>query len=356
MSIIVKKLLKIIKDYEMPIGTQMNEKHIETWLSQFDEEDQDVILEEMINICKKFYFSREDVKNILEYFFTDKEYWETCTRNKFKNMKFLNIQERGTSQEDLLEIVNEVLDEKYQLNISECNSKNFYVYIDDCIFTGSRLKWDIERCIDDDIFKAGDTLVICHLFWYKSGSDYSIKKIKSMCHENSINLGYWYFDMQNNYQNNDYCNPMGTLWPQYIDDEVVNRYIALRGEVSEWAETAEFFRTYDMKKELIFSCSENRECVEKAFLLAGVDILDGLNNPCNSMRPMGFSKLETIGFGAVFITYRNIANNCPLALWYGDIFNQGNGPLGRWYPLFPRKCNEEINEDVDDDDIFNFGF
>ena len=39
----------------------------------------------------------------------------------------------------------------------------------------------------------------------------------------------------------------------------------------------------------------------------------------------------------MFITYRNIANSCPLALWYGDEAYRPPHPLGRWYPLFPRK-------------------
>jgi len=85
------------------------------------------------------------------------------------------------------------------------------------------------------------------------------------------------------------------------------------------------------------------------------------NNPAPSMRPLGFEKLESLGFGSLFITYRNIANNCPLALWYGNPDYSPPHPLGLWYPLFPRRSSEEdINRSMigyfDEDTIMNFTF
>ena len=48
------------------------------------------------------------------------------------------------------------------------------------------------------------------------------------------------------------------------------------------------------------------------------------------MRPLGYHNLRTLGFGSMFITYRNCPNNCPLALWVEQDA----------YPsLFPRKAN-----------------
>jgi hypothetical protein len=55
---------------------------------------------------------------------------------------------------------------------------------------------------------------------------------------------------------------------------------------------------------------------------------------------MGFEYFESLGFGSVFITYRNIANNCPLVLWWGDTNYHPSHPFSKWYPLFPRKGNE----------------
>jgi hypothetical protein len=59
------------------------------------------------------------------------------------------------------------------------------------------------------------------------------------------------------------------------------------------------------------------------------------------MRPLGYDYLKSLGFGAILVTYRNIANNCPLALWWGDP-NKAY-PLNAWYPLFPRIVNEHYS-------------
>ncbi|EIL8445842.1 hypothetical protein ACRS99_000297 [Clostridium perfringens] len=346
----IERLLEIIEDYKMPEGTSMNKTHIERWINQFDVQDRGVILSEMVYILEKFYFSRNSIKQMLKNLFSCDDVWGKCTKNFFKNVSFLDIQIRGGSQVELLELASEVLSEEYQLDITECSSDNRYVYIDDCIFTGSRLKWDIQEAITSGKIKKNSELWIIHLCKYKSGSNYAYKEIGKICEKNNVNYyPVWFLEKQN-YHKNEYGNSLDTLWPKYVNYEDLDDYIKFRKENSEWANKIDFFRNYNMKKENLFSCAKNREIVESAFLKAGATILKGINNPCESMRPMGFSKLESIGFGAMFVTYRNIANNCPLALWYGDIFNQGTGGvLGRWYPLFPRRCNEEVYEST-----FNF--
>lgn len=56
---------------------------------------------------------------------------------------------------------------------------------------------------------------------------------------------------------------------------------------------------------------------------------------------MGFDNNKTTGFGSVFITYRNIANNCPLVLWWGDTSMSDSHPFSKWHPLFPRTINKK---------------
>jgi hypothetical protein len=75
-------------------------------------------------------------------------------------------------------------------------------------------------------------------------------------------------------------------------------------------------------------------------LVAGVHIVSLSKDPKPQMRPLGYDTLLTLGFGGLLITYRNISNNCPLALWWGDPDAPENHPLSQWYPLFPRRINE----------------
>jgi len=95
--------------------------------------------------------------------------------------------------------------------------------------------------------------------------------------------------------------------------------------------------------ETLFSSPEARNIVETAFLRKGAYIASLPKNRQPSMRPMGYEYLESLGFGAVFVTYRNIANNCPLVLWWGDTSYHPSHPFSKWYPLFPRKVNESSN-------------
>ena len=82
-------------------------------------------------------------------------------------------------------------------------------------------------------------------------------------------------------------------------------------------------------KDSVFSGEEGRALLERVFLESGVRIRSICPHLKETARPLGFSLLKTLGFGATVITYRNCPNNCPLALWAGD----------PWYPLFRRKTN-----------------
>ncbi|MFP4027933.1 MAG: hypothetical protein ACLFWL_09090 [Candidatus Brocadiia bacterium] len=92
-----------------------------------------------------------------------------------------------------------------------------------------------------------------------------------------------------------------------------------------------------------FSSSERRTILEREFLLAGIKIRNWCQNPSRKMRPLGFAHLDCLGFGSLFVSYRNCPNNCPLAMWWGNPHGLGFEAIDRWYPLFPRKMNGDDN-------------
>ncbi len=132
------------------------------------------------------------------------------------------------------------------------------------------------------------------------------------------------------------------LWPQKgLADPIVESYVAnLYTPAGRKIEASELFRsTTDMGAEKLFSSLENRRVIENAFLSKGIQLVKAGQNPAPSIRPLGFMKLISLGFGTFFVTYRNISNNCPLVLWWGDPSYPPTHPLGKWYPLFPRRTN-----------------
>ena len=78
-----------------------------------------------------------------------------------------------------------------------------------------------------------------------------------------------------------------------------------------------------------FSSEAGRHLLEQEFLKKGLYIRSVCPHLNKYQRPLGNMVLDTLGFGSLFVTFRNCPNNCPLALWAGD----------PWYPLFPRKVN-----------------
>ena len=135
------------------------------------------------------------------------------------------------------------------------------------------------------------------------------------------------------------------LWaPRCRADSVVTDYAQQLAErCEEMNIRPHLFRSDDdSREETVFSTPQARQAVGRAFLRRGVQIIASCARPKVEMRPMGYEKLQSLGFGAIFITYRNIANNCPLVLWWGDPTASDRHPLSKWYPLFPRKANEPM--------------
>lgn len=131
-------------------------------------------------------------------------------------------------------------------------------------------------------------------------------------------------------------------WPKLITrNSLVNSYVSSMYTLSgRKLEAHEVFRPPEfLVQEKLFSSPQAREIVERSFLIKGIELIKDNQYKAPSIRPLGFMKLTSLGFGTFFITYRNIANNCPLVLWWGDTTYSATHPLGRWYPLFPRKTN-----------------
>ncbi|MCQ2012342.1 phosphoribosyltransferase-like protein [Clostridium butyricum] len=346
---LIKELLNIIGDYNMSQGLTMDIEHVNKWIKQFDKELRNTILRELIYIFKKTYLSRNDVKEYIKGILTSKSIFGDCIQDNIRNTTFLNIQKEGNSQNDLLEIVAEVLLEEYNIDIDECGSDSRYFYIDDCIFTGNKYRHTIEDWVNENSIKSGAELIVYHIAVYKQGEDYADARVRKLLEKQNIKLLAWRHLIYNNYKNNKFNNPIDALYPKEIQDKNVQAYIQDRLEKSDYAEDTKYFRDFDLEKEKLCSSQEARECLETEFLKVGANLVMSANQYHDSVRPMGFQKLESIGFGSMFVTYRNISNNCPLALWYGDVTKGDYTPLSKWYPLFPRVTYTTNNDDIEVD-------
>lgn len=133
----------------------------------------------------------------------------------------------------------------------------------------------------------------------------------------------------------------------FTGDAVVDAYVShLRESLAKknWLDRDLFRPLRTPQEECVFSSIEARVKVERAFLKAGAHIITGNKQAAESVRPLGFEVIGSLGFGTFYVTYRNISNNCPLVLWWGEPGTPAFLPLGKWYPLFPRRTNSQYNQ------------
>ncbi|WP_214814155.1 hypothetical protein [Exiguobacterium sp. s196] len=334
----INSLVNIAKDYE---NCSFDKVHVTKWLDQFPESSRLAILIELNNILKYTYFSKEALINFLRMALTDKQIF----KKDLQEYKFINPQTKGNSQKEMLKLINEIFEAELGLELSDCGKGEIasYVYVDDVFYSGNRLKRDIEAWVSS----LGEGLSIkrldiLYIAVHERNLEYVHNKLKELLPNTEVGIFYG-IKFRDSIKNSKYSFeaylPLGN---QKFNSNAVNyvsRLDALRTEPQKkyiplFRERSVYF------KDDYFTCSLNRNTVEKLFFEKGVQITEYSIAPNFNMRPMGYDYSNTLGFGSYVVTYRNIANNCPLVLWWGD--PTSNFGINNWYPLFPRTTNEGI--------------
>jgi hypothetical protein len=333
---LVLALLAIVGGYRDGLIGLDDSTHVEKWLNQFDvsESEKNIILLETINMLKKHYISKEKAVSCLRRFY--KKISEQLTGKTLKDVNFLRTQPAGKSQHDLLILSDLILQEDFGFSLNECGGSDVFIYIDDCIYSGNKFRYDIHNWLQDVPSKI--ELISYHLLWHTCGYDYASRCVNDNISSKKGSFQGWRsYDINNSRISQD---PLQIFWPRYVKGNVkVDAFaqIIMEQRRSYGITGGDIFRPANNLKHEFFSSSMSQNVIEQAFLNCGVNRYYAAQNPAASVRPMGFEKLSTIGFGSPVVTYRNIANNAPLALWYGDQSYGPSHPLGQWYPLFSRK-------------------
>lgn len=342
---LLNSIANTVADYRQDDIPAITPEHVDTWVSQFDEEDQLIILQEMDKILLNYYMSRAKARELLSNLLGHYEIFGEDPETTLRQTKFLSIQQRGSSQEELLYLVEEIIQDEYGLTLDDCGEEpSQYVYLDDGLFSGTKVRYDCQDWLPEAI--EGTTIHFIFFATHSHGLNYFKQKFDESARRRNVTRKCWSFLKLEN-------KPWETqkfecFWPREVKgDELVDEYIALLHQRCQGQRyTPRIFRPNNIpRRETVFSSPEARDIIERAFLKAGAYIVSLPENPHHSMRPLGYEYLESLGFGSLFISYRNIPNNCPLALWWGDPDMPSSHPLSHWYPLFPRKTNNPHFED-----------
>ena len=320
-----------IRTYREGEIVQPTPDHVNKWLCQFSKDSQLLLIKEFLYTIKRTFIPKNRIEVFLSNLIDEKnivgfnpvEYWSSAN--------FLNIQEKGKSQESMLDIFNFCLKSKYNINLDDCgNEKGDYIYLDDLIFSGERISQDVEKWIRTDAPEEAKLHIIVYgwhtlgQFWMKNRLNNALKETKK-----KINVWYWRnIEFENR---KSYKNSSQVLWPTRVPNvPEVQNYIE-----SDLLSKFPFEPRNAISKNIFpFSSEVGREVLEQEFLIAGAKIRAKCKNPSPLLRPLGFSKFG-VGFGSLMVTYRNCPNNCPLAIWWGN--SETTQEALDWDPLLPRK-------------------
>ena len=314
-----------IKDYRAAELAAPTPDHVDRWVSQFDQDVQLLLLREMDHVLKQTYFSRKRMTTFLGGLLHTKKLAGTDPCTFWKDVRFLEIQEDGNSQREMLALFGKLLEEECGFEIAECGKKpSCYLYLDDGIFTGNRVRRDLEKWIQSDDAPDDAKLHIVSIAQHSGGKYYANGRIGKVltASKKSFDITWWRAieleDRKAFTKESDVlrptCIPDDAEVQEYVDGMHYKPYLRTPGSVGG-------------KK--IFSSDAGRQVLEQEFLKAGVKIREMCPHLGDTQRPLGHVTLETLGFGSLVVTFRNCPNNAPLALWVGD----------PWYPLFPRITN-----------------
>ncbi len=281
------------------------------------------ILCEIDHVLKKTYFSRARTQKYLEVMFESLKIVSGDPCTFWKGVSFLDIQRGGASQTAMLALFNEILTKECGFTTDECGADpHTYVYLDDAIFSGNRMRQDLLPWIADEAPWQTSLRIITLATHQSSYYNRNIVRNAVSASEKKIDIG-WRHKLRLE-DRLEHIDSSDVLRPVSIPaDPAVQTYTASLKEPPR-------LRTPGGTGQIgIFSGEAGRHVLEQEFLKAGVRIREKSGNFNEYQRPLGNKTLESLGFGSLIVTYRNCPNNTPLALWASN----------PWYPLFPRTTN-----------------
>lgn len=326
---LVMSIADTIQDYRGGSLPQPIPAHVERWVQQFDAAVQLPILQEIDHVLKKIYFSKEDVAKFLRGAMRKQELTGDKPKQFWRSANFLDIQGGGSSHTELLTLFSEQLIAHFGFGIDGCGQgDDVFVYLDDGIFTGNRVRRDLENWVRDEAPDRATVHVIC-IATHKGGQHYAQERIQVAIGQTGksidISNGNWWsaVSLEDRRYYSDSCD---VLRPTEIpNDPTVQAHVAAMQHQPTLRTPGHTGAAN------LFSSDAGKILLEQEFLKAGVNIRQMCPNLSATQRPLGHMTLETLGFGSLIVTYRNCPNNAPLAFWVG----------APWYPLFPRTTNTQ---------------
>ncbi|PQK69545.1 hypothetical protein CG428_21685 [Pantoea ananatis] len=343
---IISKISLIIKDYKyLPEEVDREsiasiDLHVEKWISQFDLEDRNFVLEHTYNLLSENYYSESRYDDLLRNVARDKK-----NKKHFMSDCFVSIQSHGGSQNEITGKLNNFIQNENNLSLPVLSLGNvnadfskfkFITYLDDFSFSGKLIGDDIEKIITD--LNLNNVNIRILIFLAHSQGFYNLKRrLYDFVKDNELDI-HFHFNRRfwgdvNNSISYDYSCNTSIYFPELV---TCNEVLEEKGLLGTELYQPNYFRNGSNDKCILGNESDRRR-IEKLFSSIGFNIISNSTSPKKSMKPLGFSTYRGFGFGGNVFSYRNCPNNTPLVFWWGSYEETGNAAIDCWYPLMKRR-------------------
>jgi hypothetical protein len=320
---LLQSIANIMVDYragEIPTPTP---EHVDRWVRQFSPEVQLPLLAEMNHVLARTYLNKLRVETFLAKLVNNPKLAGADFCVFWRNVAFLDIQQGGNSQHEMLTMFSRVLQQECGFPAQQgLQNPHAYIYLDDAIFTGNRTLNDLKAWLPTAPSEA--VVHVITLASHRGGQWYASTKLQetALALNKHINFNWWRaVEIEDR---KTYINASDVLRPVLLPDDAM---------VQAYVQSLRYPPTFRVAGQRgingFFSSEQGRHLLEQTFLQAGVQIRSRCPQLGIYQRPLGNMVLDTLGFGSLLVTFRNCPNNTPLAFWAGS----------PWYPLFPRKTN-----------------
>ncbi|HEV2161675.1 MAG TPA: hypothetical protein VGR52_05520 [Stellaceae bacterium] len=329
-----------MSDYREGEIPRLTADDVNGWLAQFDASDQPIILHEMERIVRRTYISKRTAARWIGNIATKPEIVGGNAADFWTRAGIFVVQHSSRSQAEIADLLDQELDRRFGIAANRGASTNStYFYLDDAIHSGNQARIDLNRCIEQYDIRNSKIYIIAMAI-HRGGQYYANNALSQVTRGRGVTLewraGAWVEDRRAYTYTSDVFRPTALS-----DDPNVNAWRRTFPEGQEYFHARQPGGQGALQ---IFSSETARETIEQAFLKRGAYIYSLPQNPDTNMRPLGYSRLRTPGFGSTIITYRNCPNNAPLVMWWGN--PTGGYPLNAWRPLFPRRPRQRPLADV----------
>ncbi len=192
---LLRSIATIIADYRQGEVPNIDSSHVDRWVRQFDEfgfddKAQVAILGEMEGILKRYYISRSLAQDFITRVLTSQKLFGATPAETIRNVQFLRIQTKGSSQNDLLNLCEQILQSEHGFGLADCGSSPVaYIYLDDCLYSGNTVRRDIDTWLSNAV--RGTTLHLIFFALHTYGLEYSRRVIEQKAQAQDVAVKFW---------------------------------------------------------------------------------------------------------------------------------------------------------------------